>query len=137
MDPDGKLIFDEAVLRAEDTDMLDPEQNVGDGTLEGGINAYVAAIKGRDVARRGQRGKIKFSNKRKGDGEDEMEIDEEEVAGAMKKLQVKGGSRAGRGRPRGGAGMQKARMQRKGLGMEKTKGGRVDKGSRGKMGGRR
>jgi len=136
MDSDGKLIFDDEDARVEDTDMLDPQQNVGDGTLEGGINAYVAAIRGRDVARRGQRGKIKFSNKRKDDG-DEMEVDEEEAAGAMKKLQVKGRPRGGRGKLRGGAGMQKARMQRKGLGMEKTKGGRVDKGSRGKMGGRR
>src|SRR5947207_1166935 len=83
-------------------DMLDPQQNVGDSALEGGVNAYVAAIKGRDVARRGQRGKIKFSNKRKEDDGDEMEIDEEEVAGSMKKLQVKGRSRGGRGRLRGG-----------------------------------
>ena len=132
MDSDGKLIFDD-----EDMDMLDTQQNVSDGTLEGGINAYVAAIKGGDVARRGQKGKLKFSNKRKGNEEDEMEVDEEEVTGAMNKLQVKGKPGSGKDRPRGGAGMQKARMQRKGLGMEKTKGGRVDKSSRRKMAGRR
>lgn len=132
MDEDGRLIFnDEGEL--QDEDMLDPEQDIGDGTLEGGINAYVAAIRGRDTARRGQRGKLKFSNKRKGGEDDEMEVDDEEVAGAMKKLQVKGKSR-GFNRLRGGAraGMHKARMQRKGLGMEKTRGGRVDKSSKGR-----
>jgi ribosomal RNA-processing protein 12 len=134
MDEDGKLIFNEEG-NLEDEDMLDPEQDIADGTLEGGINAYVAAIRGRDVARRGQRGKLKFSNKRRENEEDEMEVDEEEVAGAMKKLQVKGKSR-GFNRPRGGArgGMHKARMQRRGLGMEKTRGGRVDKSSRGSRG---
>jgi len=133
-DEDGKLIFEEED-ELEDEDMLDPEQDIGDGSLAGGINAYVAAIRGRDTARRGQRGKLKFSNRQKGFEDDEIEVGEDEVAGAMKKLQVRGNSR-GMNRPRGGAraGMQKARMQRRGLGMDKTRGGRVDKAPRGKMG---
>ena len=133
-DEDGKLVFNDDE-ELEDEDMLDPEQDIGDGSLEGGINAYVAAIRGRDAARRGQRGKIKFSNRRKGFEEDDLEVDEDEVVGAMKKLQTRDNPR-GMNRPRGGAraGMQKARMQRRGLGMDKTRGGRVDKAPRGKMG---
>lgn len=128
---DGKLIFnDEGEL--EDEDMLDPEQDIGDGTLEGGINAYVSAIRGRDAARRGQRGKIKFSNKRKEGGADEMDIDTDEVADATKQRHIKG--RTGGFKPPSGGvrgGMHKARIQRRGLGMERTRGGRVNKSSRG------
>jgi ribosomal RNA-processing protein 12 len=150
-DLDGKLVFeDDKKVQARDTEMkdaLDPGLDHGDGSLESGINAYIAAIRGKDVAKRGQQGKLKFSNKRgqAGDNEGEDDFDEDEVADKLKELKMKG-KRDGnvRGMPRGG-GMRKARMQRRGLGAErsreKTQGGRVQKvrggGGRGRATGRR
>ncbi|KAJ9649253.1 pre-rRNA processing protein [Coniosporium tulheliwenetii] len=96
-DLDGKLVFGESdEEHGADTDMLDNDP--GDGTLEGGINAYVAAIKGRDAAKRGQKGKLKFSNRKdKGDDEgEEMEVDQEEVRKQIRgKLQQRGRGRGG------------------------------------------
>jgi ribosomal RNA-processing protein 12 len=111
--------------------MLDLDQHDDDDVpLEAGINAYVQAIKGRDTAKRGQRGKIKFSNRKnqEDDGDaDEMEVDEGDVAQAVKQKfqQLKG-----RDRPRGsGGGIKAVKMQRKGLGAGKTRDGRVSKNS--------
>lgn len=89
----------------------------GDGTLEGGINAYIDAIKGRDAVQRGQKGKLKFSNKKSKTmpGDDEMEVDEDDV-------KRKVGAKQGKGPANG-------RTQRKGLGVAKTRGGRVVKSS--------
>ncbi|KAF2154013.1 NUC173-domain-containing protein [Myriangium duriaei CBS 260.36] len=106
-DLDGKLVFneedsDEEMAFGEEGDELDGDP--GDGTLEGGINAYVAAIKGKDAARRGLRGKLKFKNTR---GEED-EVDEEEVKSAVQAQQDDGG----RGKFSGGGG----------------RGGRVSKG---------
>jgi ribosomal RNA-processing protein 12 len=122
---------------ADDSQMLDLE-NDGEIGLEDGINAYVAAIKGRDSAKRGRGGKLKFSNRKSKDDVDdgdEMEIDAEDVVKAMKKAQQSGGQRGdrsrgggGRGGGRGG-GMKNARMNRKGLGAERTRDGRVGKSS--------
>ncbi|KAJ4297632.1 pre-rRNA processing protein [Kalmusia sp. IMI 367209] len=93
-------------------------------SLEAGINAYVDAIRGRDAAQRGQKGKFKFSNKKRKD-EDEMDVDSEDEKEARS---AKSGSGMGRGR--GGA-----QNQRRGLGMQKVRGGqgggangRVEKG---------
>ncbi|KAK4953294.1 pre-rRNA processing protein [Elasticomyces elasticus] len=117
VDLDGKLVFneddddDDVVMRFDENG-----QEPGDGTLEGGINAYVSALKSRDAPRRGEKGKLKFSNKRGGDEEDEMDVDEREVASAVK--QARGGANArGRGRGRGGQA-----PARRGLGMEKERG---------------
>ncbi len=127
---DGKLILggndddadDDAMMLefGADGDFATNGKEPGDGTLEGGINAYVDAIKGRDAVQRGQKGKLKFSNKRSKDaqGEDEMEIDEEAVA---KKVKAKGQGQTKKGQANGGG-------QRKGLGIGKTRGGRVVKG---------
>ncbi|KAG8530982.1 uncharacterized protein KY384_004339 [Bacidia gigantensis] len=61
----------------------------------GGINAYVEAVKGKDAIQRGQRGRLKYSNKR--DRGDAMDIDgEEDGAAAAKKVRfADGGNRKG------------------------------------------
>jgi ribosomal RNA-processing protein 12 len=106
-----------------------PTEEVGDNlmdidqdgvSLEAGINAYVDAIRGRDAAQRGQKGKLKFSNKKRQD-EDEMEVDDD---AEKESRRAKGGSGMGRGGMRGG---------RRGLGVQKGNGGgrgngRVEKG---------
>jgi len=67
------------------------------------------------------------------DDGDEMEVDAEDVVKAVTRAHQSGGR--GGDRPRGGAsagrggGMKNARMNRKGLGAERTRGGRVGKGS--------
>jgi ribosomal RNA-processing protein 12 len=139
IDLDGKLVINEDGPDggADDSEMLDLEKD-GDGEigLEDGINAYVQAIKGRDSAKRGRGGKLKFSNRKSKDDVDdgdEMEVDTEDVVKAVKRAQqsgVRGGERprGGTGGGRGG-GMKNARMNRKGLGAERTRGGRVGKGS--------
>jgi len=142
IDLDGKLVIGEDGPDggADDAEMLDLEKGAdGEVGLEAGINAYVQAIKGRDSAKRGRGGRIKFSNRKSkddvDDDGDEMEIDAEDVVKAVKRAQNGGGHRGDRSRGGGvrGRGMKNARMQRKGLGAEKTRGGRVGKGvSRGR-----
>jgi len=147
-DLDGKLVFNE---NDDDNDVMDFDAtgnldiDPGDGTLEGGINAYVEAIKSKDAARRGQKGKLKFSQKghKDDDGGDEMEVDKEEFAAARKAAgrgrgRGRGDSRGGRGDSRGGRGQS----QRRGLGMDRnrsgpdSRGGGVSKpGGRGRGGG--
>ncbi|KIW06263.1 uncharacterized protein PV09_02735 [Verruconis gallopava] len=136
MDLDGKLVFDEDG-NVESGTVDDGVDNDDAMDLESGINAYVAAIKSRDMGvRKGKAGKIKFTNKR-GKGEDddedegdEMDIDEAEVKKAFnKQMQGQRGGANFKGR---GGGMKAARMQRRGLGSEKTKGARVVKSPRSK-----
>jgi ribosomal RNA-processing protein 12 len=109
-DLDGKLVFnddsDDDVLDFDDQGMMNGAEP-GDGTLEGGINAYVAALKGKDAPQRGQRGKLKFKNSR---GGDEMEVDEDDFVAAKKKHD---GARSPAG---------KQTPQRRGLGVEKQRG---------------
>ncbi|KAL8701604.1 MAG: hypothetical protein Q9224_000424, partial [Gallowayella concinna] len=84
VDLDGKLVFGNAngksIAGDDDWDAMavDSKEAPGDGTLEGGIDAYVEAIRGRDAVQRGRGGRLKFSNKRHRDV-DEMEVDEEKV----------------------------------------------------------
>ena len=123
VDLDGKLVFnedhsdDDMVMAFDDQGMVGGREP-GNGTLEGGINAYVSALKGKDAPKRGERGKLKFSNKRSAgdedDDEDGMEVDEKEVATAVRK-------RAGSGAGMSGRGGRQAPVRR-GLGMEKAKG---------------
>lgn len=122
-DIDGKLVFNEdsdlEVLEFDDQGMVDGAEP-GDGTLEGGINAYVSAIKGKNAPERGRRGKLKFKNVR-GDDDDEMDIDEDDVAAAKKKLDASKSPRGGR----------KQQPQRRSLGGDKSKGGSSPGGGRG------
>ncbi|KAI9869399.1 MAG: hypothetical protein M1813_000188 [Trichoglossum hirsutum] len=119
---DGKLVLGED-SSDDDAVMIDVSSGASKGgaSLEEGINAYVDAIKGRDAVQRGQRGRLKFSNKKnKGaDDADEMEVDEEEV---VQKLKAKQGA------------IGKVSLKRRGLGMNKTRGGRVQKSPRGRVG---
>ena len=121
MDLDGKLVInadgdeDDLLMDFDDQGMVNGVEP-GDGSLEGGINAYVNAIKGKDVAQRGQRGKLKFRNDRKSQkkAENEDEGDEMDIDEAAVKKSVRGNatSRGGRGKP-----------MRRGLGAEKSRGG--------------
>lgn len=135
VDLDGKLLLggdDDGDAMILDT----PAASKNDD--EGGVGAYVDAIKGRDAVQRGQRGKLKFSNKRnKDDEEEEMDVDEDDVK-AVKKV-IGGGKRegfrggSGRGGGRGGRGG--IASGRKGLGGDKRSGGgggKVMKSPRGK-----
>lgn len=161
-DLDGKLIFNEdGDANADDDPMaLDangPDVN-DDMTLEGGINAYVDAIRGRDAVQRGRGGRLKFSNKREkpngngngnGDAMDVDDADDGRDGRAVKKVNGNGGSArkevrfadargkdqggrngavSGRGGLRGRGGSIGSKVQRKGLGGGKVRGGRVMKG---------
>lgn len=149
VDMDGKLIL--GGDSDDDAMILDtPAQGRNENTDEdGGVGAYVQAISGRDAVQRGQRGKLKFSNKRR-DEEEEMDVDDEDLQ--VVKKQIGGGKRDGfrggrgsdrggfRGRGRGGSGRGGIAAGRRGLGEGKRReglgGGRVMKSPRGR-GGRR
>ena len=119
-DLDGKLIL------GKDND---DEMEVDDPNPEAsGVGAYVAALKGKDVAKRGRGGKLKFSNRRTNDDDDEdFEMDDNDVA-AVKSRISPGRDRGSRGgfRGRGGRGGKSGRggiaAGRKGLGVEKRHG---------------
>jgi ribosomal RNA-processing protein 12 len=128
MDLDGKLILgddedgdqksgvskkkkvgyvEEGGVQVMDND-IDMDMDVDDqgASLEQGINAYVDAIRGRDAAQRGQRGKLKFSNRKVADESMDVDGDSDEERAARK---AKSGSGMGRGagggeRGRGGRG---------------------------------
>ncbi len=154
MDMDGKLLLggnendDDAMLLdfGGDGKNAADGREPGDGTLEGGINAYVDAIRGRDAVKRGRGGRLKFSNKRTGD---EMDVDDDDAG--RKEVKEKRGMQNDRGRGRsgqsgrgGGRDGGGPKFQRKGLGVGKVSGGRVVKNAgrkvstgRGGRGGRR
>lgn len=117
-DIDGKLVFNESSddeLMGFDDHGMAGGAEPGDGTLEGGINAYVNAIKGKHAAERGQRGKLKFKNVR-GD-EDEMDVDEDDAMAAKKKLDAVKSPRGGKQKP-----------ERRSLNGDKTRGGGLSGG---------
>ncbi|KAL7623989.1 pre-rRNA processing protein [Parahypoxylon ruwenzoriense] len=78
-DIDGKLVLGEEDGDNDDAMVIDMP---GEGGAEGGVGAYVAALKSKDVGRRGRGGRLKFSNKRGKDEDDkeEMDIDAKEVS---------------------------------------------------------
>ena len=160
-DLDGKLIFNENddhdagdVMDFDTTGNLDDRADTG--TLEQGINAYVDAIRGKDAGTRGQRGRLKFKNvgaaaRKTASGEDdEMDVDEQDVKGAVRSaINSRGRGSRDRGRGRGRGGSDRGRgggarfPQRRGLGVEKdrrgpdqgVRGGRIEKGFRPPRGG--
>ena len=142
VDMDGKLLFggdsdDEAMV-------IDTPAN---GEDEGGVGAYVKALKGKDAVQRGRGGRLKFSNRKGQDSDEEMDVDEDEVKAVKKQI---GGNARGnfRGAARGrgafrGSGRGGIANGRRGLGEDKRHGvsdrggkGRVVKSPRGR-GGRR
>jgi ribosomal RNA-processing protein 12 len=148
-DADGKLI-----LGGEDDGAMDVDVPTGGGEEESGVGAYVAALRGKDVPRRGLRGKLKWNRGRKNaDDEDEsddgMDVDEGAAAKAFREKRGDnrrrgggegrgrggggGGFGRGRGGGRGGKGGIAAASGRRGLGQERrrgpaTHGSRVSKG---------
>ncbi|KAI1781035.1 NUC173-domain-containing protein [Hypoxylon cercidicola] len=95
-DIDGKLI-----LGGDDDNDDAMVIDTPGGGEEGGVGAYVAALKSKDVGRRGRGGRLKFSNKRGNDDDDEMDVDDKDVSAI--KTQISRGGRGGRGSasPRG------------------------------------
>ncbi|PBP21977.1 hypothetical protein BUE80_DR007268 [Diplocarpon rosae] len=101
MDLDGKLLLGGDSSDDDDDAMIldTPGEKVEED--EGGVGAYVKALKGRDAVQRGRGGRLKFSNKRDTADGDEMDVDEDDIK-AVKK-QIGGNARDGiRGRGRGG-----------------------------------
>ncbi|CAG8979158.1 hypothetical protein HYALB_00000292 [Hymenoscyphus albidus] len=126
VDLDGKLLFG----GDSDDDAMVLDTPAGGDEDEGGVGAYVKAIKGRDAVQRGRGGRLKFSNKRDKDEDDEMDVDEDDVKAIKKKTggdsrgNFRGDSRGGRGRggPRGGSGRGGIANGRRGLGEDKRHG---------------
>ncbi|KAF2273304.1 NUC173-domain-containing protein [Westerdykella ornata] len=106
---------------ADEGDVLMDIDNDDATTLEQGINAYVDAIRGKDAAQRGQKGKLKFSNRRRKDEEMDVDSDDDERKKAVRK--AKSGSGMGR-RGGGGGGKPNFKTQRRGLGVEKVRKGK-------------
>ncbi|KAF3110151.1 hypothetical protein TWF706_000887 [Orbilia oligospora] len=67
-----------------DDDFGEPELNINDktiasGEVRDGISAYIQALKGKDAVQRGQKGRLKFSNRRRKDevdDDDDMDMDD-------------------------------------------------------------
>ncbi|KHN98318.1 ribosomal RNA-processing protein 12 [Metarhizium album ARSEF 1941] len=128
-DPDGKLILGaDSDHEAAAEDGMDIDKP---GTS--GVGAYVAALKGKDAAKRGRGGKLKFSNRRSKDDDDMDEMDEDDAAMMKNKISPgradRGNRFRGRGAMRGGRGAQGGRSGkgsisagRRGLGIEKRRG---------------
>jgi ribosomal RNA-processing protein 12 len=139
MDLDGKLVIneDDSDIGAENNKIATMDENPGDGSLEGGINAYIDAINSRDAARRGRGGRLKFTNKRPTQ-EVEMDIDDDadepfrmkrQVISTMKGHASTRSDRGGRFSS-GRGGIKSFKSQRKGLGVMKGKGGKIEKSPR-------
>ncbi|OXV11520.1 hypothetical protein Egran_00722 [Elaphomyces granulatus] len=125
VDIDGKLIIGDDPASA-DVDMAGagPDVVKQQGSS---INAYIAAVSGPDAIRRGQKGRLKFSNKKRKD-DDSMDLGEDEENEVI--------SPASKKEPQ--AAPRKANMSsRRGLGMPKAHGsgnGRIEKRRGGSLG---
>ncbi|KAL1887437.1 pre-rRNA processing protein [Sporothrix stenoceras] len=133
---DGKLVLGEGAAEngSGNLDGMDIDQEDGGAS---GVNAYMSAVSGKDVAKRGFRGKLKWSNKRGQGVDDEDAMDEDDAAAIKAKLDKSpggsrvsprgGGDRGGRGgnngRGHGRSGSGRVSFGRKGLGEDKRKGG--------------
>ncbi|KAJ5112608.1 hypothetical protein N7532_000653 [Penicillium argentinense] len=105
-DADGRLILG-------DNEASGDVEMSGAGEGAGGVNAYLAAVSGPDAVRRGQKGKVKMGQAKRGG--DDMDLDEDDAAALSDTIRSKG-----QGPP-----------ARRGLGAPKTpgapSGGRIDK----------
>ncbi|CAH0032169.1 unnamed protein product [Clonostachys rhizophaga] len=135
-DPDGKLILGKDSDDENDAMEVDQPENSG-------VGAYVAALKGKDVAKRGRGGKLKFSNRRTKDDDEMEEMDDGEAAAIKNKISPRGngrfrGGRGGGDGPRGGrSGRGGIAAGRRGLGVDKRHGPSGAGVGKGKRGGRR
>lgn len=150
-DPDGKLILGDDDDEGGAMDIDTP----GGDEEESGVGAYLAALRGRDVPRRGQRGRLKWNRRRKNadddddddESDDGMDVDEAAAAKALRESRAGGGgsqrkkagaaARGGKVAGRGGKGGIAAAVGRRGLGQEKrrgpvTYGNRISKAGKGK-----
>lgn len=120
------------MLGANDDDNY--EKDGGDDDIDmaagaGGVNAYVEAITGKDAFKRGQRNRVKFSNKRSKDEDGDEDMgDDDHTDGATSGGYSSGGKRAKNGK--------KEMSGRDGSGVKGVKEGRVRKGQGQKRGGR-
>lgn len=131
-DLDGKLVLGEDSSDDENVMVLDTPATTSNNDEEGGIGAYVSAISGRDAVQRGQRGKLKFSNKRRPEEEDmEMDVDENDVKAVKKAV---GGDARRDGKNKGGRGGRGGFNERRGLGEGKRSGPPGGSGGRGGRG---
>ncbi|XP_044723916.1 uncharacterized protein HRG_01812 [Hirsutella rhossiliensis] len=139
VDLDGKLILGQDNEDGAEAAATSDAMNV-DQPEASGVGAYVAALKGKDAAKRGRGGKLKFSNKRSKDDEDMADADASEAAtptataaaaaaAAAAVIKSKAGPAGGRGR--GGSGKGGIAAGRRGLGVPKGQGpsmaGRIGK----------
>ncbi|KAK2865010.1 hypothetical protein FQN49_003993 [Arthroderma sp. PD_2] len=120
VDEDGKLL-----LGDHDDDGMDTAEGAS------GVNAYVTAVSGPDALRKGQKGRWKASQGKRGDDVDEMEVDSGDET--KQRGQTAQGAR--------GKGGFVAKTGRRGLGMGKERGspggsGRIEKRRRDSRGGR-
>ncbi|CAK7237651.1 pre-rRNA processing protein [Sporothrix bragantina] len=141
---DGKLILGESSARNADGDADGMDIDQDDGGASSGINAYMAAVSGKDVAKRGLRGKLKWSNKKGQGGDDDDDMDDNDAVAIKAKLNKSpGGARSPRGGGRGGrsgngghghgrSGSGRVSFGRRGLGEDKRKGGLTGGGRVGK-----
>ncbi|KAK5189862.1 pre-rRNA processing protein [Exophiala xenobiotica] len=128
---DGKLVFGGNDNDNEADEDVDVAMSGGAGQ-DNSINAYLDAVSGADAVRRGQKGKLKVKSgmqkktqqeTRQRDGEMDLDVEEaREVARQI--MQGSGSPRSPGARGRGGGrgGKQDARQQRRGLGVEKSRG---------------
>jgi len=91
-------------------------ETIANGEVRDGISAYIQALKGKDSFTRGQRDKIKFSNKRRKDDDEDEEMEDieekprKEKSGGDRQRERKN-SFPGRG-GRGGHGGHGGRVQK-------------------------
>lgn len=108
------------MLGANDEDNYEKDRG-DDGDVDmaasaGGVSAYVEAITGKDAYKRGQRNRVKFSNKRSRDDEGDEDMGDDHTDGAASGGYSSGGKRA------------KIGKSGKGPGVKGVKEGRVRKG---------
>ncbi|GAB0136057.1 hypothetical protein EsDP_00004374 [Epichloe bromicola] len=122
VDLDGKLILGQDSDKDDDADGMDidkPEPS--------GVGAYVAALKGKDAAKRGRGGKLKFSNRRSNDDDDMDDMGEQDAVVIKSNISLgRSGNDRGRFSGRGGFGGRSGRggiaAGRRGLGVDKKHG---------------
>ncbi|KAF8251637.1 NUC173-domain-containing protein [Wilcoxina mikolae CBS 423.85] len=123
---DGKLILGDS-----DDERSAPAAAADDGDLDmsgAGVDAYVEAVSGKNAYTRGQKGKVKFSNKRAREGDQEMELDDDDAVEKAAFEEKKARKSSGRGGRDGG--FKKQMAGRKPLGQVRE--GRAGKSTRGR-----
>ncbi|KAG6014377.1 hypothetical protein E4U54_005428 [Claviceps lovelessii] len=124
VDLDGKLILGQDSDNDNDPDGMDIDKP----ELSSGVGAYVAALKGKDAAKRGRGGKLKFSNRRSNDDNDDddmQDLDGNDAVVIKNKL----------GPPRGGHGNDNNRARSRGRGAMRDRGREANSGGRSGRGG--